>query len=195
MVGLVLLFTRWIIAGIFLRSGITKSTALIEFRSAVANYQLLPPALVTPVAFCLPFTEIAAAILLAMGILPVLVSAALALLLITFSVAIGVNLARGRVFDCGCSGAAAAPRMISWRHVAADLVLAAGAATIAVAPPPANLWQGVAGAVTVSMPGGGAFPVLLAVLLCLVMTALLRRALVVRSLVTASSKNQESRRF
>jgi hypothetical protein len=194
MAGLVLLFARWAIAGIFLRSGISKSLALSEFRSAVANYKLLPAGLVTPVAFCLPFAEIAAAVLLAAGVLPVLVSAALALLLTAFSVAIGVNLMRGRVFDCGCAGSAAAPRLISWRHVAADLVLAGAATAVAVAPPPANAWQGVAGAVSVSMPGGGAIPALLAVVLGLIMTALLRRALAVRVLVTEASRNLETRR-
>jgi Methylamine utilisation protein MauE len=194
MAGLVLLFARWVIAGIFLRSGISKSLALTEFRSAVANYKLLPAGLVTPVAFGLPFAEIAAAVLLGVGVLPVLVAAALAVLLTAFSVAIGVNLARGRVFDCGCAGSAAAPRLISWRHVAADLVLAGAAVAVAVAPPPANAWPGVAGVVSVSMPGGGAVPALLAVALCLVMTALLRRALTVRVLVTEAKANTESRR-
>lgn len=66
--GLVPLFARWIAAGIFLRSGITKEIALPEFRSAVANYKLLPAPLITPAAFSLPFAEIAAAILLAVGI-------------------------------------------------------------------------------------------------------------------------------
>ena len=187
--GLILLAGRWIVAAIFLRSGLAKATALEDFRQAVSNYRLLPPSLVTAVAVTLPFAEIAAAVLLAAGILTVVVAAALALLLVGFAVAIAVNLARGRVFDCGCVGSAAAPRMISWPHVAVNLVLAAVAGTIAAAPPAAlQAWRGPAGLIEVSTPPAGAFPVLLAVLVCLVMMIVVRRAVAVRSLATATTR-------
>lgn len=176
MVALVTLAVRWIIAGVFLRSGLGKTIGLSEFRRAVANYRLLPGVLVAPVAYTLPFAEIAAAILLALGVLTVVVAAALALLLVAFAAAIAVNLARGRVFDCGCAGSAATPQMISWPHVGADMVLGAAAAAIAMAPPPGNLWRGPGGLTSVAMPPGGVFPVLLSVVLVLVIATLLRRA-------------------
>jgi len=186
--GLFLLLARWVVAGVFLRSGLAKATGLAAFRSAVANYRLLPPALVTPVAAILPFAEILAAALLAFGVLTVVVAAALALLLVAFALAIGINLARGRVFDCGCTGSAATPRRISWRHVTADLLLAMVAAAIAVAPPAAaQLWRGPAGLAHVATPGGGVFPVLLAACVGLVMTSLLRAAADVRGLTIRSS--------
>lgn len=189
MAGLLLLAVRWLIAGLFLRSGLAKVTGLAEFRSAVANYRILPPGLVTPVAYALPFAEIAAGLLLAAGVLPVAVSAALALLLTAFAVAIGVNLARGRVFDCGCGGSVA-PRLISWRHVRADLVLAVAAAAVAVAPPEmVNLWRGPAGLIEVPAPGSGAFPVLLAVVLCYTTAAVLRRGLAVRTLAGSAGRS------
>lgn len=187
--GLVLLAVQWTVAGVFLRSGMAKATGLAEFRSAVSNYRLLPPRLVSVVAMTLPFAEIAAAVLLATGIVPVVVASALALLLVMFAAAIAVNLARGRVFDCGCAGSAAAPRMISWRHVAVDLVLAAAAAAVAVAPPSApQLWRGPSGLVRVTAQPGGAFPILLAVVVCLIMSAVLRRAATVRSLAVEAAK-------
>lgn len=187
--GLFLLMARWLVAGIFLRSGLPKATGLAAFRSAVGNYGLLPTALVTVVAVTLPYAEILAAILLAVGVLTVVVAAVLAILLLAFAVAIGINLARGRVFDCGCAGSVAAPRMIGWRHVAADLGLAALAAAIAVAPPAAaQLWRGPAGLVHVAEPGGGAFPALLATCVCLVMIFLLRRAADVRELTKTASR-------
>ncbi len=187
--GLFLLAARWLVAGIFLRSGLAKATGLAAFRAAVANYRLLPPALVTAVATALPFAEIAAAALLAVGVLPVVVAGALAVLLVIFAAAIAVHLARGRVCDCGCAGSAAAPRTISWRHVAVDLVLAALAAAVAVAPPAAaELWRGPAGLLRVATQGGGAFPVLLAVLVCFAMTALLQRAAAVRGLAASASR-------
>jgi uncharacterized membrane protein YphA (DoxX/SURF4 family) len=185
MAGLVMLAVRWLIAGIFFRSGFGKVTALAEFRTAVANYRLLPAMLVTPVAYCLPFAEIAAAGLLGLGVLPVVVATALTLLLLAFAAAVAVNLLKGHVIDCGCAGSAAAPQVISWRHVVTDIWLAVAAAAVAVAPPPADLWTGPGGLARVAMPGGGAFPVLLSVGLCLVMAMLLRRAGTVIALARA----------
>lgn len=176
MAGLVLLAARWVIAAVFLRSGLGKIAGLAEFRVAVANYRLLPAFLVAPVAFSLPFAEVVAAVLLALGVLPVVVAAALALMLAAFAVAIAVNLARGRVFDCGCAGSAATAQVIGWRHVTTDVVLAGAAAAVAMAPPPPSLFLGPDGLARVSMPGGGAFPVLLSVVLCLVTVSLSSRA-------------------
>jgi uncharacterized membrane protein YphA (DoxX/SURF4 family) len=193
LLGFILLAARWLVAGIFLRSGLAKTTGLAAFRSAVANYRLLPPAVVTVVAMTLPFAEILAAVLLAVGVLTVVVAAGLAFLLVAFALAIGINLARGRVFDCGCAGSAAAPRLIGWRHVMADLVLAAMAAAIAVAPPAAaQLWRGPAGVARLATPGGGAFPVLLAACLGLVMTSLLRRTADVRDLAIRTSRRLDA---
>lgn len=191
--GLFLLLARWVVAGVFLRSGLAKATGLAAFRSAVANYRLLPPALVTPVAMALPSAEVLAAVLLAIGVLTVVVAAALAVLLVSFALAIGINLAQGRVFDCGCTGSAATPRLISWRHVTADLLLAAVAAAIAVAPPAAaQLWRGPAGLAHVTTPGSGVFPVVLAACVGLVMTSLLRAAADVRDLTMRSSRTLSS---
>jgi uncharacterized membrane protein YphA (DoxX/SURF4 family) len=187
--GLVMLAVRWVLAGVFLRSGFGKATALGQFRTAVANYRLLPAGLVTPVAYGLPFAEIAAAIALALGIVPLVVAAALALLLLAFATAIAVNLARGRVIDCGCAGSAAAPQKISWRHVATDLVLAGAAAAVAMVPPPADLWPGPRGLASVAAPPGGAFPVLLSVLVCLAVVTLLRRAGTVIALARATGES------
>jgi uncharacterized membrane protein YphA (DoxX/SURF4 family) len=188
MAGLIMLAVRWCVAGIFLRSGLGKAAGLAEFRDAVANYRLLPAALVAPVAYSLPFAEIAAGVLLALGVLPVVVAAILALLLVAFAGAIAINLARGRVFDCGCAGSVAAPQMISWRHVAADVLLAGAAAAIAVALPPANLWEGPNGLTGIAMPGGGAFPVVLSVVLCLVLVRVLRRFGTVMAIARIAAK-------
>jgi Methylamine utilisation protein MauE len=186
-VALVLLAARWLIAGLFLRSGLAKAAGLADFRSAVANYRLLPSALVRPVAVVLPLAEIVAAVLLALGILPLVVASVLAVLLVAFATAIGINLARGRVFDCGCAGSDAAPRMISWPHVATNLVLAVLAAAVAVASAPTmELWRGPAAPVHLATPSGGGVQVLLAVLVCLALLPVLRRAVAVRGLVTAA---------
>jgi len=174
-VGLLLLTARCVIAAVFLRAGLAKLTDLRDFRSAVRNYRLLPPALVPAVAVSLPFAEVAAAIMLAAGILPGVVAGLLALLLLIFAAAIAVNLARGRVFDCGCAGAA--PQTISWMHVLSNGALAALAVAVALAPPTAlALWPGIPGPFSVATPRGDALPVVLTVVLGLVMLTVLRRA-------------------
>ena len=140
--ALLILMVRWIIAGIFLRAGVVKLGDRAGFRAAVANYQLLPPTLVAPVAAVLPVAEIAGAVLLAAGILTAPAAIALGLLLAAFASAIALALAQGRSFDCGCSGTAA-PSRIGWGHVALDLVLAAGAALVAAYGPIAlSVWPG-----------------------------------------------------
>jgi uncharacterized membrane protein YphA (DoxX/SURF4 family) len=185
-VGLALLGVRWLIAGIFLRSGVVKLGGLAEFRVAVANYRLLPVAAVPMVATVLPAAEVVLAVMLAAGLLPVAASAVLAALLVVFAVAVAINLARGRSFDCGCGGSVA-PALISWRHVLLDLVLAAGAAAVAIAPPPAaQLWRGPAGLVRVTATASGAWPVLLAVIICLTMLTVLKRAVEIRQLAAAA---------
>jgi hypothetical protein len=158
-----------------------KVTDLADFRSAVTNYRLLPTRLVPAVALTLPFAELAAAVLLALGILPGIIAGLLAVLLLSFAAAIAINLARGRSFDCGCAGSA--PRTISWAHVASDVCMAALAVAIAVAPPSTlALWPGPPGLVSVAIPRAEALPIVLAVVLGLITVTVLRRAAAVRTL-------------
>lgn len=178
--ALVLLAARCLLVCVFLRAGFSKVTDLADFRSAVTNYRLLPAALVPAVAFTLPFAELTAAVLLALGILPTIVAGLLAFLLLSFAAAIAINLARGRSFDCGCAGSA--PQTISWAHVASNVCLAALAAALAVAPPSTlAVWPGPSGLVSVAIPRGDALPIVLAVVLGLITVTVLRRAAAVRN--------------
>jgi uncharacterized membrane protein YphA (DoxX/SURF4 family) len=173
--GLALLVARCVIVAIFFRAGLGKMSDLADFRSAVANYRLLPAAAVPAVALSMPFAEASAALLLAVGVLTGPVAALLALLLVTFATAIAINLARGRVFDCGCAGSA--PRKIGWQHVAVNLTLAAAAVAIALAPPAGlSVWPGVHGPFSVTTPRVDAFPVVLAAVLAVVTISAGRRA-------------------
>jgi uncharacterized membrane protein YphA (DoxX/SURF4 family) len=175
MIGLALLMARCVLVAIFFRAALGKMSDLADFRSAVANYRLLPAAAVPAVALALPFAEAAAALLLAVGVLTGPVAALLALLLVIFAAAIAVNLARGRVFDCGCAGSA--PRKIGWQHVAVNLTLAAVAAAIALAPPAGlSVWPGVHGPFSVTTSRADAIPVVLAAVLAVVTILVGRRA-------------------
>jgi uncharacterized membrane protein YphA (DoxX/SURF4 family) len=179
--ALVLLATRCLLICVFLRAGFAKVTDLTDFKSAVTNYRLLPAALVPAVALTLPFAELAAAVLLALGILPGIIAGLLAILLLTFAAAIAINLARGRSFDCGCAGSA--PQTINWAHVASNVCLAALAVAVAVAPPTTlAVWPGPSGLVSVAIPRGDALPIVLAVVLGLIIVTVIRRAAVVSKL-------------
>jgi len=103
------------LAVVFAASAWTKFADLGNFEAAVANYELLPEAVVKPFARALPMVEAAGAIGLVMA--PTRLASALVLLglLATFTAAIAANLIRGRRdLDCGCFGPALKQRLSAW---------------------------------------------------------------------------------
>jgi putative oxidoreductase len=125
---------RFAVAFVFLFAALPKLAAPAKFLSAVENYDVLPDRFVAPVASWLPRLELLSGALLILGVGVSVVGLAAALLLGVFSLAVAVNLARGRSFDCGC-GTSGVSRQIGWNLVAADLVLAAMALVAAVVDP------------------------------------------------------------
>ncbi len=83
-------------------AGIQKHFHPHEFAEAVLAYKLLPEALVGAVAAVLPWVEIAAGGLLALGIKKRSCLQLLALLIGGFLIVLLVTLARGLKIDCGC---------------------------------------------------------------------------------------------
>jgi uncharacterized membrane protein YphA (DoxX/SURF4 family) len=69
---------------------------------SVRAYRLLPEALVHPVAWGLPFLELAVAVLLAAGVATRLAAATSTGLLLVFIVGIASAWGRGLQIDCGC---------------------------------------------------------------------------------------------
>lgn len=172
-IGLLLLFIRYAGSSMFIRSGVVKLASLQGFESAVAGYKLLPKVLVKPIAFAVALTEALCGLLVFLGIYGSLAFFVLAFLLLVFAVAMGINLARGQIIDCGCGGVKFA--VISWRHVRIDILLAACAAGMAVAFPSVMVIASGPGAVfAVAVPASSALGILLAALLCLVMARVLR---------------------
>lgn len=92
---------------VFLQAALHKLFDLTEFKGFVSDYQLLPEFLAVPVAYGLTALEI---LLVILCLVPAGREIALYLalfLLCVYSVAIAVNLWRGRVqIECGCGGAA-----------------------------------------------------------------------------------------
>jgi uncharacterized membrane protein YphA (DoxX/SURF4 family) len=177
----ILLVIRLFIAGTFIRAGAVKLADIKEFRLAVANYDILPAGLVAAAAVTVPAVEVVAGLLLLLGVLPVVVAAVLAALLLCFSAAIAVNLARGRVFDCGC-GSNVTPQTIGWRHIAVNALLAGGATAVAVAPPASlELLRGPSGLVSIAVPGGSDVPLVLTAALGFMLTRVLGAAVAART--------------
>ncbi|MDI1295317.1 MAG: methylamine utilization protein MauE [bacterium] len=108
---------------IFLTGGLSKLRHRILLPGVIANYRLLPPSLVAPVAIALPFVEILTGGALLVGIAPVPVIVAI-LLLGIFAVAMGINIVRGRShIDCGC-GRSHLRHAIGWPLVGRNGALA-----------------------------------------------------------------------
>lgn len=129
------LFAALGLALVFGASAASKMTGWPEFAGAVQNYRLLPAAAVTPFAYTLPPVEGAAAAgLLFPATRPHAAGIVLALLVV-FSLAIGINIARGRHhIDCGCFRAAFR-QPLSWWLVGRNAALA-GLALVAMAGGP-----------------------------------------------------------
>jgi hypothetical protein len=95
------------------------------FAGSLAAYRLLPQALVGPVARALPFAEAVLGIGILLPMTRAVALVALAVLMLLYATAMGVNLLRGRNdIDCGCGGTT---HPLSWGLVARNAVLAAAA--------------------------------------------------------------------
>jgi hypothetical protein len=113
------------------------------FGDAVANYRLLPGALVTPASFAILAAETGGAVALLFPDTRVIGAALLVALMLAFAAGLAFNIVRGHTdIDCGCSAfgaartsaSANAPRGIGWFHVARALLFAALAATAFIEP-------------------------------------------------------------
>jgi hypothetical protein len=127
---------RVALALLFAAAASHKLRAPREFEATVAAYALLPSAAVRPFARVLALAEVgvAAGLLLpGPGLVPVAAVSAGAALLCVYSVAIAVNLARGRTdIDCGCLGPAGEQPLSAWL-LARNAVLV-GACLLLAAP-------------------------------------------------------------
>ena len=128
-----------------------KLAARAEFLAIVRAYELLPAALLRPVAALIPVAEIMLAVAWLAGAARVFVAIATAVLLLAYAAAIAINLRRGRVrIDCGCGlgGPAGTGQRLSGWLVARNLVLA-GFALLAAFPATGRA-LGIADAITLA---------------------------------------------
>jgi hypothetical protein len=126
-------------AGMILaEAGLAKLRHRALVPGVVANYRLLPDALVAPVAVALPLVELVLGMALIGGVVMPAQSAwpavAAAGLFVLFGVAMAINLRRGRrAIDCGC-GHAHLRQPLHWALVMRNGLLALLVALRALAP-------------------------------------------------------------
>jgi uncharacterized membrane protein YphA (DoxX/SURF4 family) len=117
---------RILLGGLFLYSGFFKVMDPVAFGGTIAMYQLVPEILVPYFALTISSLELVLGALLVTGtgIRPAAFISIL--MMLVFSVAISINLAQGRKFDCGCfelSRFGISENLSSWL-VLRDLVIA-----------------------------------------------------------------------
>lgn len=120
------LLLRLVLGGLLVLAGATKLADLQGFRQAVAEYEVLPKQLELPFTALLPLAETVLGVMLLLGLGSTIAAWLAVPVFLCFGVAIGVNLVRGRHFDCHCFGSVHSER-IGWLPLlrSAALVLVA----------------------------------------------------------------------
>lgn len=125
------LLLRLVLGGLLLLAGVTKLAERSAAQQAVSEYDILPERFVRPFAATLPWAEISLGVLLLLGLGTTVASALAVPLFLSFAIAIGVNLRRGRDFDCHCFGSMQSER-IGWPSLLRSLALATAALVVAI---------------------------------------------------------------
>jgi uncharacterized membrane protein YphA (DoxX/SURF4 family) len=123
---------RLLLAAVWAWAAIAKIADPDAAVRAVRAYQLLPELLVRPVAWGLPFAELALAILLAAGLATRLAAVCSAVLLGLFMIAIAAAWARGLQIHCGCFGGGGPATGVDARDYLGELVRDAGLLAVAL---------------------------------------------------------------
>lgn len=125
--GWVSMICRIALAGIFIASAAPKVWNPGGFAAAVSAYKMLPNMIVNPLAVYLPWLELLAAVLLlfarSMRDAAILI---LTGLLLIYTVAVVVALARGLDIDCGCLPAWSQTRVGWWAILRNVMLFAVG---------------------------------------------------------------------
>ena len=128
----VLLFVRLFLSIVFFVSAIDKVRQFQQFTTTITAYRLLPETWSKSLAFTITGTEISVSVLLFMGWQSQIAAFVSIFMLFIFSIAMGINLIRGRTnLECGCSGAKHAQK-ISLGLVGRNIALSMVAASILV---------------------------------------------------------------
>jgi len=126
---------RIVLGGLFIWAAVTKLPDVAAFAQDVANYRVIPAALVPILAAAVVGIELLAGIALVTGVMERPAAAVLAVLLAAFTGLLTQALLRGIDLRCGCFGG---DERASWWTVVRDLVMLATAVAVARGPSPAR---------------------------------------------------------
>lgn len=124
---------RIVLGALFIWAAVTKLPDMAAFAQDVANYRVIPAALVPTVAAAVVGIELLAGIGLVAGVMERPAAAVLAVLLAAFTALLVQALLRGIDLRCGCFGG---DERASWWTVVRDLVMLAAAVAVARGPSP-----------------------------------------------------------
>jgi len=96
------LVIRWFIGITFIYASIHKISDPASFAKVIYGYGLFPAISINIIAIVLPFVELVSGIFLVSGIYPRSAALIVNFMLLSFIIAISINLLRGYEFDCGC---------------------------------------------------------------------------------------------
>ena len=127
---LVLVACRFALGAIFLYAAASKLPDMATFAKDVANYRLVPAALVPWTAVAVVGVELAAGLALVAGIGARAAALVAVAMLTTFTLGLAQALLRGIDLRCGCFGG---EESATWGIVARDVAMLAVAVAVAVA--------------------------------------------------------------
>ena len=122
---------RIVLGALFIWAAITKLPDMAGFAQDVANYRVVPAALVPFVASAVVGIELLGGIALVAGVMERAAAAVIACLLVVFIAFLSQALLRGIDLRCGCFGG---DEPASWWTVARDVMMLAAAVAVARAP-------------------------------------------------------------
>ncbi len=153
---------RWVLALLFLAAGLSKLGRRDWLVGVVARYEIVPTRYDRMVALMLPRLELGIGLVLALGVVPGASGWFASALLLGFALIVGVNLLRGRSFDCGCGGGVERP--IGWPLVVRNACLAAVGGLVASGPAGLAIWAGPLSGGSVPASGRELLPIPLIVI-------------------------------
>ncbi len=103
------------LGAVFVAAALPKIADPPGFAKAIWNYQLFPAWSVQPSALLLPWLELLCGLALCLGLWTRAAAAWVGALLLAFTVALSINLARNHPVDCGCFTTQAAARTVDER--------------------------------------------------------------------------------
>jgi len=124
---------------IFVVAALPKIVDPPSFAHMIYNYKLIPWALVKPMALVMPWIELLCGLALILGIWKGTARTIIAALLLTFIIAISINLLRGNAIDCGCFDVTAAGKTNEERLADMRLVILRDIGMLLMV---AQLWYG-----------------------------------------------------